>query len=151
MLVYKEISGFGDTDPVQVPFQAPFKAIKKGDRGTNVRNMQRLLLQAGYQIGTADGVFGKRTDWAVRELQKSIRTIPVDGILGNKTYVALMNVTGKRIKINIPAPPPDIKTSLIKDLAPKKTLINKKTLAYIMIGGGILATLALILALRKRV
>lgn len=63
--------------------------IKKGCRGEDVKTLQRRLNLI------ADGIFGKLTDEAVREFQKS-HGLSVDGIVGPKTWAALGIGNAKR-------------------------------------------------------
>lgn len=56
--------------------------IKKGSRGNEVATLQRKLNLI------ADGIFGKITDEAVRDFQKS-RGLAADGIVGPRTWAAL--------------------------------------------------------------
>jgi N-acetylmuramoyl-L-alanine amidase len=63
--------------------------IKKGSRGEDVKTLQRKLNLI------ADGIFGKLTDEAVREFQKS-HGLSVDGIVGPKTWTALGIGNAKR-------------------------------------------------------
>jgi peptidoglycan hydrolase-like protein with peptidoglycan-binding domain len=65
------------------------KSIYYGMRGAKVKNLQRLLRDAGYYKGSADGVFGDLTLTAVKRYQwaKGLRG---DGIAGVKT-LALLN------------------------------------------------------------
>lgn len=58
------------------------KTIKKGDRGDDVKLVQKIL----HCI--ADGIFGIITDEAVRQFQKLMKLV-VDGIVGPKTWAAL--------------------------------------------------------------
>ena len=61
--------------------------IKYGDTGTNVKNLQQALNKLGYgNPGTAtlDGIFGDRTDVAVKAFQSAMG-IDVDGIVGPET------------------------------------------------------------------
>lgn len=54
-----------------------------------VKEVQCRLAVRGYQeVGAADGVFGPKTDAAVRRFQKDNR-LAVDGIVGPKTWAAL--------------------------------------------------------------
>lgn len=48
------------------------KVLKKGDRGENVKALQRLLFACGYSVGSYgdDGVFGDCTEKALRNFQK---------------------------------------------------------------------------------
>jgi N-acetylmuramoyl-L-alanine amidase len=59
-----------------------------GSRGTDVRTLQWRLSQWGYYRGTVDGVFGAQTAAAVRDFQRK-NGLPVDGIVGAATWVAL--------------------------------------------------------------
>jgi hypothetical protein len=68
--------------------QAARVPLKKGARGDAVRTLQIMLGHAGFDAGTPDGVFGKKTTRAVKAFQKSRRLIP-DGIAGGKTFNAL--------------------------------------------------------------
>lgn len=60
-------------------------------KGDDVLTLQKKLLARGYNIvGSADGVFGKKTDAAVRQFQ-SDQGLAVDGVVGPKTWSALWN------------------------------------------------------------
>jgi hypothetical protein len=65
--------------------------LKRGDKGVLVRNLQEALLAKGYFLPKygADGAFGNETDSAVREFQ-TISGLTVDGIVGPKTWAALL-------------------------------------------------------------
>ena len=58
------------------------RTIKKGDRGADVMALQQRLGVA------ADGVFGSKTDAAVRSFQRG-HGLAVDGIVGARTWAAL--------------------------------------------------------------
>ena len=64
------------------------RMLRRGHRGEDVRWVQRRLQMHGFRPGPADGVFGKRTDTAVRAFQKA-RKLEIDGIVGPKTRRAL--------------------------------------------------------------
>lgn len=58
-------------------------------QGNDVKALQKRLLDLGYDVvGTADGIFGPKTDKGVREFQ-SDEGLTVDGIVGQKTWKAL--------------------------------------------------------------
>ncbi len=61
--------------------------LKRGSRGDAVKKLQEALLKKGYQIAV-DGIFGKGTTEAVRDLQ-SKNKLTVDGIAGKDTWKAL--------------------------------------------------------------
>lgn len=89
-------SGGGTTPP---PSSAcPILAI--GSRGPSVQHLQQLLMNAGYNPGTIDGIFGSRTQAAVMAFQRDSH-INVDGIVGPRTWTALGVNCGTS-----PSPPP---------------------------------------------
>jgi len=70
--------------------------LKKGSRGTTVRNLQLVLnsmLKPSPRL-KPDGVFGQRTHNTVLAFQRA-RGLVVDGIVGRKTWEALYGVTIK--------------------------------------------------------
>ena len=56
--------------------------------GDDVAALQRRLLQLGFDVDRVDGIFGVRTDAALREFQRSVG-VPVDGICGPESFRAL--------------------------------------------------------------
>ena len=58
--------------------------LKRGNRGTDVVQLQNLL--GGLD---ADGIFGKKTEAAVKAFQAA-HGLKVDGIVGKKTWAALL-------------------------------------------------------------
>lgn len=65
--------------------------LKKGAEGETVKAVQRMLMYLGYDVGDsgADGIFGSRTQNAVRRFQ-TVRGLTVDGVIGPETWAALM-------------------------------------------------------------
>ncbi len=65
--------------------------LGKGDRGEQVKTLQRLLSSLGYDLGGfgADGIFGDATDRAVRAYQKD-EGLAVDGLVGKDTWNHLL-------------------------------------------------------------
>lgn len=59
-----------------------------GSRGDEVRRIQTKLKSLGFFNGTVDGVYGVKTQSAVKRFQKSVG-ITADGIAGNKTLLYL--------------------------------------------------------------
>ena len=57
-------------------------------RGDDVTELQRRLNALGFDAGREDGLFGRRTDAAVRDFQRNVGEDP-DGIVGPETIVAL--------------------------------------------------------------
>ena len=62
--------------------------LKNGSRGEEVRKLQQALIDLGYLKGTADGIFGNKTENAVRDFQKA-KKLNVDGLAGKKTQELL--------------------------------------------------------------
>jgi len=71
----------------------PFPLTRSGDREHPVRTLQYLLRDRNHPV-TVDGIFGTKTDAAVRAFQTD-KHLSVDGIVGPKTWSALI-VTVKR-------------------------------------------------------
>lgn len=86
--------------------------LKKGDKGTNVKKAQQLLIAKGYSCGYfgADGDFGDGTISAVKAFQKA-NNLEVDGVIGEATWAALLedakeDKPAEVKKDNVPAPIP---------------------------------------------
>lgn len=62
--------------------------LRKGSKGDDVCLLQTTLNEQGYDCGTPDGIFGKKTQAAVKAFQKA-KGLKVDGIVGRKTWTAL--------------------------------------------------------------
>lgn len=61
--------------------------VRLNDRNDVVKSLQRLLKDKGYNI-YPDGIFGKKTEQAVRLFQQK-NGLHADGIVGRKTWAAL--------------------------------------------------------------
>lgn len=82
--------------------------IEYGDKGDKVKEIQELLIAAGYPLQKygADGDFGNETLTAVKAFQTAFK-LEVDGIVGDKTLNALKGaqsvkrvvVTGSRVNV----------------------------------------------------
>ncbi len=66
----------------------PWPLVEKGAQGHPVRTLQHLLRGRDHTV-TVDGIFGPRTDAAVRSFQKA-EDLYVDGIVGPLTWSALI-------------------------------------------------------------
>ncbi len=64
-------------------------------RGDDVAKLQTLLLELGYDLGRADGIFGRLTEHALRGFQREAGLVP-DGICASMTLRAL-NQLGRRV------------------------------------------------------
>ncbi len=72
-------------------------ALKKGQSGADVLELQRTLAREGFDPGPLDGKFGDKTERAVRAFQRA-NGLSVDGVVGPVTRNALAG--------GIVAPPP---------------------------------------------
>lgn len=64
-----------------------YATIRKGSRGSDVSTLQSALNSKGYSL-SVDGIFGSKTQAAVRDYQ-SKNGLSVDGIVGNNTWNSL--------------------------------------------------------------
>lgn len=62
--------------------------LRQGSQGQSVKTLQQLLTAVGYPLA-ADGIFGDRTEAAVKKFQKD-NGLTVDGIVGPKTWSTLI-------------------------------------------------------------
>lgn len=69
------------------------RTLKNGSKGDDVKELQELLLAAGHELGKADGIFGAKTEEAVRAFQRA-SGLDVDGIAGRLTLAALTALDG---------------------------------------------------------
>ena len=65
---------------------ANYTTLKYGSKGDEVKKLQQGLINAGYDLGSsgADGVYGGRTQAAVRQYQQA-NGLSVDGVAGQQT------------------------------------------------------------------
>jgi peptidoglycan hydrolase-like protein with peptidoglycan-binding domain len=59
--------------------------LRKGSRDPAVRDLQEALTALGYHPGPVDGIFGQRTEDAVKAFQRA-NSISADGIVGPITW-----------------------------------------------------------------
>lgn len=64
------------------------RILKLGSKGSDVMEIQSILKQIGYDPGPIDGVYGSKTENAVRQFQRNNGLVP-DGIIGPNTYKIL--------------------------------------------------------------
>ncbi len=67
-------------------------ALKRGDRGPAVVDLQDALKLAGFSPGTSDGVFGPRTERAVKDLQATHVDLEIDGMFNSETREYLLGL-----------------------------------------------------------
>ena len=82
------------------------RALRRGSRGSDVKELQKRLNELGYYTGNIDGSFGPATYNAVRAFQRA-NGLSVDGSVGKNTRNKLYsNPVSKRKSTSKPAPKP---------------------------------------------
>lgn len=66
--------------------------LQSGSQGVQVKELQKLLNQHGYNLAV-DGIFGSKTNSAVRDFQQKNK-LDVDGIVGLNTWSSLRGKSG---------------------------------------------------------
>lgn len=82
------------TPAVAVPSSTTGDFLLRGDTGTAVSDLQRLLSEAGYFEGKIDGYFDATTEAAVIRFQRDAR-LRADGVVGSETLAALSGGRGQ--------------------------------------------------------
>lgn len=77
-----------DKEDKMVKLEGTTVLLKKGSNSEQVRQLQQKLYTIGYEPGTADGIFGNKTEQAVKSFQ-SDAGLSKDGIVGSATRTAL--------------------------------------------------------------
>ena len=85
-----KMAGKPETDKAE---NAP-QTLRRGSRGDDVKKLQEMLNALGYDCGTADGIFGAKTEIAVRSFQQE-NGLAADGIAGKNTLSLIYNKEGK--------------------------------------------------------
>ncbi len=80
--------GTGQRDPLI----GGARVLRVGLGGADVHALQDRLAALGYDAGTADGVFGPKTEAAVRAFQTAMG-MTVDGLVGRQTKTALVGLS----------------------------------------------------------
>ncbi len=66
-----------------------YTMVAYGSQGSTVKKLQNELNKRGYQLDE-DGIFGKKTQSAVRDYQKKYGLTMIDGIAGDETWGSLL-------------------------------------------------------------
>lgn len=83
-------NGYKVTGKSSVPVSAVHSSsvLKKGMKGVEVKRLQQVLTNKGYDTKGIDGIFGSDTEAAVKKFQKT-KKLKVDGVVGPATKKAL--------------------------------------------------------------
>jgi hypothetical protein len=74
--------------------QPPTTTLKPGDKGAQVRALQRALASLGYSTGAIDGSYGTATEAAVTKFQVD-HHLTADGVVGPATLAVLASALRK--------------------------------------------------------
>ena len=83
----EEIAATGKPDTSN-PTESVVFNLRRGSKCADVTKLQTALNALGYDCGAADGIFGAKTEAAVRNFQRD-HSLTVDGIAGKATQAAL--------------------------------------------------------------
>lgn len=87
------------------PVSTARPTLRRGSTGEAVRDLQSRLQRAGHNPGSIDGIFGSRTDTAVRSFQAA-QSLAVDGIVGAQTWGRLLNASPGAPNSGVPSTAP---------------------------------------------
>src|SRR5690625_1100796 len=70
-------------------YPLPTGVLRRGSTGNGVKQLQRALNAANFNVGAVDGIYGAKTEDAVRRFQSVYDAYNVDGDYGNRTRTRL--------------------------------------------------------------
>ena len=95
------VDGLVNTGVAVATANANNTTLRNGSTGSQVKNLQAALAENGYDVGNLDGVYGKKTEAAVKQYQKD-HGLTVDGIAGKNTLGSLTSPSNtKNNMVNI--------------------------------------------------
>ena len=105
--------------------------LKNGSTGSEVKELQKALQSAGYDVGGtgADGIYGKNTAAAVKQYQKD-NGLAVDGIAGKNTLTSLSTNKAKTVVDNSAAETKVTEENSDPDVIITQNPIAKKPFEY---------------------
>ncbi|MBU2938250.1 TIGR02594 family protein [Lacinutrix sp. C3R15] len=79
------------TDNLKEDLEIPTGYLRKGDSSDKVKLLQKILIKLNYLTGSADGVFGPKTEAALLKFQEE-NAITIDGIYGSESRETLYHI-----------------------------------------------------------
>lgn len=83
------------TNPTNPASAVPTANLDKGDRGAQVRKLQNMLVRLGFmtqaQMNTGPGIFGDKTEAALKRFQRSAN-LADDGVFGKDSRKAMNDI-----------------------------------------------------------
>lgn len=83
-------------EELTISLEEPMYMLSRGDNGSDVRDLQKLLIACGYLQGTADGGYGEGTVRAVRAAQTFLGLMPT----GNADEALIRLLSGEAVADN---------------------------------------------------
>lgn len=74
------------------------ETLKKGSKGSEVSELQEVLIKLKFYPGRVDGSFGDRTEVAVKQFQQK-QSITPDGVVGLETRIVLNKLIQRLIEL----------------------------------------------------
>ncbi len=68
------------------------KKLSLNDTGVQVAKLQDALKQLGYDCGTSDGIFGPKTETALKDFQSTNRNLSMNGIFDQATRAYMSEI-----------------------------------------------------------
>ena len=90
-----QLLGFRRLQPLKKA-EIPSPTLRRGNLGERVKQLQDALKLTGFRVGTTDGIFGIKTEEAVKVLQTT-EQLTVDGVYGTQTANKLEELLKKLI------------------------------------------------------
>ncbi|CAB3810709.1 peptidoglycan-binding domain-containing protein [Paraburkholderia fynbosensis] len=97
------------------------QSLRQGDSGDDVRELQRALMQHGFNPGMIDGEYGQGIVAAIIAFQSSERLLP-DGLAGPRTMFALRLVDSN----TLPSPIAGVTVEVVSRMFPATPICNIK-------------------------
>ena len=98
-LAIAHLSTLLETNSTDTNFATPWPTDDAGIGRREAKEIQQALLDAGYDIGAADGIIGDNTRRAIMDYQRKMG-VPVNGRAGQKFYRLIMENKGKPVSQN---------------------------------------------------
>ncbi|CAM1340440.1 C40 family peptidase [Tenacibaculum amylolyticum] len=89
-----QLLGFRRLRPVKKT-KLSTKVLRKGSTGQDVVNLQDALKLCGFQPGTSDGIFGPKTEGALKLFQSTYPSLTINGIFDRATRRVLITQLAK--------------------------------------------------------
>ncbi|WP_282148928.1 TIGR02594 family protein [Algibacter lectus] len=84
-----QLLGFRRLKPIK-KMKLSTKILRRGNTGVEVEQLQDALKLCGFEPGTSDGIFGPKTEAALKIFQSTLQNIAIDGVFNKETRKAII-------------------------------------------------------------